>query len=563
MIMSNIQMITAVLTLLAGIGVFLVACSMLSKNLETLGSSKLRELFASASKSKLLGVGIGALGTAAIQSSGATTVIAIGFVNAGIMTLTQAAAVIYGANIGTTVTGQIVAWGISGGGGISTTIIFSAITGIGAFIMAFAASDKAKTVGGILTGFGLLFVGLGTMSGAMESFAELESMRAFLASIGNVFLLVLIGAVLTAIIQSSSVMTSVAITMVVAGLITLDQGIYLTMGSNIGSCVVALIAGATGTVPAKRASLIHLIFNVSGVVIFMAVGFALGMSSGGSLGFGTIFGSLFPGMPQIQLAMFHTVFNVIAVIIMLPFTDLLVSAVTRLVPEAAEVPGEVFVPHTYYVDESLLVTPPIAVQQTKNEIVGMADIAMDNFNSAITTARTLDFSRREEFERNESQLNFLNRELARYIAKLFGEQLSENDREYLSHALHSISDLERVGDYSANIVGYAGKLAEEGLDFSSDAKAELKTLQEKVEKLYYDVMHAYIEEDPEKIREASDVEAEIDILADKMSAGHVARMADGRCTPEVGAHYLALISDVERIGDHLYNLAKTARGQRP
>ena len=252
--MSNVAMITAVLTLLAGIGVFLTACSMLSSNLETLGSSKLRDLFASASKSKLLGVGIGALGTAAIQSSGAVTVIVIGFVNAGIMSLTQAATVIYGANIGTTITGQIVAWGISGGDSLSTTVIFSGLTGIGAFIVSFAKKDKTKVIGGILCGFGMLFVGLSMMSGAMESFAELDSVRNFLASINNVFVLMIIGAVFTAIIQSSSVMTSVCITMVVAGLISLNQGIYLTMGSNIGSCVVSIIAGMTGTSNAKRAS---------------------------------------------------------------------------------------------------------------------------------------------------------------------------------------------------------------------------------------------------------------------------------------------------------------------
>ena len=330
--MSNVAMITAVLTLLAGIGVFLTACSMLSSNLETLGSSKLRDLFASASKSKLLGVGIGALGTAAIQSSGAVTVIVIGFVNAGIMSLTQAATVIYGANIGTTITGQIVAWGISGGDSLSTTVIFSGLTGIGAFIVSFAKKDKTKVIGGILCGFGMLFVGLSMMSGAMESFAELDSVRNFLASINNVFVLMIIGAVFTAIIQSSSVMTSVCITMVVAGLISLNQGIYLTMGSNIGSCVVSIIAGMTGTSNAKRASYIHLLFNCAGVVIFMLIGYALTAFTGGAVTFGTIFEGLFPGMPQVQLAMFHTVFNVVAVILMLPLTDALVALVCRMVP---------------------------------------------------------------------------------------------------------------------------------------------------------------------------------------------------------------------------------------
>ncbi|MCR4870879.1 MAG: Na/Pi cotransporter family protein [Atopobiaceae bacterium] len=559
--MTQVQILTAILGLLAGIGIFLVACSTLSHNLETLGSSKLRQLFASASKSKLLGVGIGALGTAAIQSSGAVTVIVIGFVNAGIMSLAQAATVIYGANIGTTITGQIVAWGISGDAGVSSTIIFAGLTGVGAFITSFAKGDKAKTIGGIITGFGMLFVGLEMMSGAMESFAELEVVRTFLASINSVLLLVLIGAVFTAIIQSSSVMTSIAITMVVAGLITLDQGIYLTMGSNIGSCVVAIIAGATGPVPSKRAALIHLIFNVTGVVVFLIIGFLLGMFSGGSIGFGTIFNALFPGVPQIQLAMFHTVFNVIAVIMMLPLTDLLVSVVCKLIPDAPEVPEEEVVKqHTYYISDGLLTTPPIAVQQTKNEIVNMADIALRNTNIALNIARTLDFSERETFEQNEAELNYLNRELSKYIARLYGEQLSEEDRDYLSHALHSISDLERVGDYAVNIIEYADKLIEDKQSFSEDAQDEIAMLKEFIDRLYVQVMRCYVLEDLDALENAKASEAAIDLITEQMSANHVRRMADGTCTPEVGAHYIALVSDSERIGDHFYNLAKTVRG---
>ena len=262
------DIVTAILHLVAGIGIFLVACSMMSSNLESLSSNKLKSLFSKASKSKMLGVGIGTVGTAAIQSSGATTVMVIGFVNAGIMSLTQAATIVYGANIGTTVTGQIVALGMFGGDMLSTTVIFSALSGVGAFIVTFAKSDTAKKTGGILAGFGMLFVGLSMMSGSMESFAKLDAVKNFLAGIDNIVLLIVIGAILTAIIQSSSVMTSVAITMVVAGLITLEQGIFLTMGSNIGSCAVALMAGLTGGKNAKRTACIHLIFNLSGVVVF-------------------------------------------------------------------------------------------------------------------------------------------------------------------------------------------------------------------------------------------------------------------------------------------------------
>ncbi len=556
--MNGVMTATAVLTLLAGIGVFLTACSMMSSNLESLGSDKLRDLFASAAKSRLLGVGMGALGTAAIQSSGATTVIVIGFVNAGIMSLAQAATVIYGANIGTTITGQIVAWGISGEGGLSSTVIFSGLAGIGAFIVSFANKDKLKTLGGILCGFGMLFVGLSMMSGAMEAFAELDAVKAFLASIKNVVLLVLIGAVLTAIIQSSSVMTSVAITMVVAGLITLDQGIYLTMGSNIGSCVVSVIAGMTGTANAKRASYIHLIFNVAGVAIFMLLGEAIKLLSHGAVSFGTIFDSLFPGMPQVELAMFHTVFNVVAVILILPLTDVLVSLVTRMVPDDAK-PQEATM--TFYIDDNFLASPPIAVQQVKSEIIGMAGIALRNFEAALAMVSSGDYAGVEEFDANEKELNFLNRELAHYMAKLYGEQLSESDNEYLSHALKSVSDLERVGDYAKHIVECGRGLQERGERFSDTAIGEIGLLGGMVEDLFGQAIRAYEHGNELEVINASVTELAISDQVAEMSANHARRIAEGKCSPDAGANYLALVSDVERVGHHFYNVAKTVREQ--
>ena len=266
---------TSVFSLIAGVGVFLIACSMLSSNLEALGSKKLKSMFSKASKSKLLGVGVGTVTTAVIQSSSATSVMVIGFVNAGIMTLAQAATVIFGANIGTTITGQIVALGLLGSNSISASAIFSALAGVGAFVLVFAKKDSTAKIGGITAGFGMLFVGLSMMSGAMGFFSELDSVRNFLALFENPFLLVLIGALLTAVVQSSSVMTTMSITMVVTGLITLNQGVYITMGSNIGTCVTALIAGLTSTENAKRTALIHLIFNVSGVFVFLLIGMFL------------------------------------------------------------------------------------------------------------------------------------------------------------------------------------------------------------------------------------------------------------------------------------------------
>ncbi|MBR3302913.1 MAG: Na/Pi cotransporter family protein, partial [Bacteroidales bacterium] len=299
--MQTTVIISAILALLSGIGIFLIACQMMSENLEAASSEKLKRLFSKTSSNKLLGVGIGAASTAVIQSSGATTVMAIGFVNAGIISLFQAATIIYGANIGTTITAQIVALGMFGKSAISSSAIFSAFVGIGAFLMMFAKGKQWKILGGIFSGFGMLFVGLALMSGSMEEFAAQESVKIFLSKISNPLLLVLIGTVFTAIIQSSSVMTSIALAMVVTRLISLDQGILITMGSNIGSCIVAIIAGATGSKNARRTALMHLLFNCTGVVIFMTVGWIMGLVTSGATTYGTLFEDLFPGVPQTQL----------------------------------------------------------------------------------------------------------------------------------------------------------------------------------------------------------------------------------------------------------------------
>ena len=548
---------TALLGLLAGIGIFLVACSMMSKNLETISSNGLKNLFAKAAKSRLVGVGIGAVGTAAIQSSGAITVMVIGFVNASIMSLEQAATIIYGANIGTTITGQIVALGFSGGGGISTTVLFSAFAGIGAFIILFGKSEKVKEVGGILAGFGMLFVGLSMMSSSMNSFAEAEAVENFLAMIRNPLLLVLIGTILTAIIQSSSVMTSVAITMVVAGLITLNQGIYLTMGSNIGSCVVALFAAIGASKNAKRTSLIHLFFNVGGVVFFMILSGILHVVSGGELSYGTIFADLFPHAPQLQLAMFHTVFNVITVLIFLPLTNGLIKVVRALIPKVETEKKEEL--RLYYVDEHMLTTPFIAVQQTKNEIINMAEKSLQNFKLSLDIICNLNFDKKPEFEHREKELDFINKELVHFIVKLSKEQLSDQDHKFLSVAFHTISDLERVGDYAENIVEYADSLQSSGEGFSVSAVAEIQYMEEKVINLFDSCMAAYVNLDFDALHNAEKIEDEIDRITARMEDNHIKRMNEGICTPMVGAQYMSLASNAERIADHFMNVGKSIK----
>ena len=556
--MNAISIISAILTLMAGIGVFLMACHLMSSHLESAGSKRLKQLFARVGGSKWTGVGIGALGTAAIQSSGAVTVMVIGFVNVGIMSLTQAATVIYGANIGTSVTAQLVALGMLGGNGISTTILFSALAGVGAFILMFAKRESWKHAGGILTGFGTLFVGLGMMSNAMDDFAALDSVKQFLASIKNPLLIVFLGALFTAIIQSSSVLTSIAITMVVAGLLSLNQGIYLTMGSNIGSCVVAILAGMTSGTNAKRTALIHLFFNVMGVVLFLLVALVLRLATSGLWSFGSIFEHLFPHAPQVQLAMFHTVFNVCTTLLTLPLTEKLVSLVCRIISDKTEDSRDDR-PHLYYLDETMLRTPALAVKQLKAEVENMASLAMENFKRSINIVTTLDFSELDRFRNTENELNYLNGELLRYVVSLSDKRLNSSDLKFLNSSIRSVSDLERIGDYSENIVEYAESLKSQAAKFSERAIGEIRMMESQIGALYDEIRIAYQDLDHEALKRAYLIEDVIDDLTKQMERNHIQRLINGDCTPQVGAEYLSLAKNAERIADHLINVGNTIR----
>ncbi len=558
--MGTVSIVSALLILLSGIGIFLIACQMMSSNLESASSRRLKQMFAKTSSNKLAGVGIGAAATALIQSSGATTVMTIGFVNAGIITLFQAATIIYGANIGTTITAQIVALGMFGKSTLSTTLIFSALTGIGAFMMMFSKKARLKTLGGIIAGFGMLFVGLSLMSGSMETFAAQDSVKSFLARIENPILLVIVGALLTAIIQSSSVMTTIALAMVVSGLISLDQGIMLTLGSNIGSCVVAVLAGISGGRNARRTALIHLLFNCSGVIIFLLASWIMSLFSSGSVSLGTMFSKAFPGAPQTQLAMFHTFFNTVTVIIMLPLTSALVNTVKRLIPDSEQdnATDEGF--RLHYLNDNILRNAPVAVGYVKKEILRMADLAKENTNNAIDAITTLDFSHLNGFKEKEEELDFINKALVEYVVMLSsGSGLSQKDKIYLSTTFRTVRDIERIGDYAENITEYAYNLSNSSQHFSQMAKKEIAELKEKLNTLYDKAIDAYSNEDFEALAQANILEEEIDDIKEKMEENHIQRLSQGICTPTVGAQYLSLSSNAERIADHLINVAKSIR----
>ncbi|MBQ6217879.1 MAG: Na/Pi cotransporter family protein [Erysipelotrichaceae bacterium] len=547
------QIITDLLRLLAGTGVFLMACEIMSKNLEAISSDKLKSLFSKVSGNKLVGVMIGALATVAIQSSGATTVMTIGFVNAGIITLSQAATIIFGGEIGTTITGQIVALGMFGSGNFDVNVLFSSLAGIGVFTNMFAKSEKKKLLGYVLAGLGMLFVGLNMMSTSMRGFAQTEGLKTFLAGIDSVILLIVIGAILTAIIQSSSAITSIAITMVVTGLIDLNQGIYLTLGANVGTCLTGLLAGMkTESLNARRASLIQLIFNIGGVVLVTVLDMIIKMASGNSLSFSIMFEHMFPGIPHTQLAMFHTIFNIASVILVLPISDFLVGLTKKFIPDDG---SEISKQRFYFVDENMIATPAIAVQQVKKEIINMAMIAITNFDLAIEMILSGDLSKQELLQDNEAELNFLNHHLVEIVVKLTRkEAISKKDYYFLSSTYRVISDIERIGDYSINIMEYAQNLQESGESFSDEAKGEILQLQKLINDLYQITMQIYGSNKRKLMKNAYKLEDKIDEMTHAMAKNHVKRLNKGECTANLGAQYLKLSSDAERIGDHLINI---------
>jgi phosphate:Na+ symporter len=554
--MDQSEIINSLLKLLSGIGTFIFACEVLSENLQAVSSDKMKGLFSRISDNKIACVMVGALTTAAIQSSSATTVMVIGFVSAGLITLKQAACIIFGSEIGTTLTAQMVSLGMFSQGSISTATIFASLAGVGAILNIFAKKESTKKVGGILIGFGLVFSGLTLMSSSMEGFAQMDSLKSFLASIKSTIAMIVVGALVTALVQSSSAITSLAITMIVSGLISIEQGIYITLGANVGTCITGWMAAVKSGTNARRASLIQLIFNIAGVVLLAVFDMIIKTFSGGRASVGILFANMFKGLPQTQLSMFHTIFNIGSVIIALPLTQALVSFVEKSIPDDEK---EKRKNRLYYFDENMLSTPTIAVVQIKKELVNMADIAINNFNTSIREVTNLDFSEGESYEEREKQLEYLNRNLSLAVSRLSRKVLSVKDHEFLSASYGVINDLDRVRSYSEKIVRYARVLQEEKKSFSPEAVHEINVVANTINDLYKHVMKVYDTPDRlelEKARVDRDIVAD---LARQMFSNNIDRMDSGKCDNVAGSQFLQLSGDLDKVAEHLFNINNNIR----
>lgn len=555
--MSAFEIIENVFLFLAGLGVFLYGIQSLGDNLETVAGDKLRIMFNKISNNRFMGVGIGAGVTALIQSSSATTVMVVGFVNAGIMTLTQATSVIMGANIGTTITAQIMSLEA-----LNVTIYISALTCVGAFMLMSAKGSKIYKIGAALLGLGMIFVGLHLMSTTMGQFKELEAFKNFLQSTDNAFVLFIFGALFTALIQSSSAATGILIAMGSNGLMVIDSIIWVILGVNIGTCITAVLAAIGTTTNAKRTAAIHLIFNVFGSIFFAII---ISCMQAGNYSMGTMLETLFPGNVATQLAMFHTFFNVITTLLLLGFIKQIVQLATLCVPDkrrtkkGVDISDKVEVETLKFIDERMLNTPAIAIAQVKKEILYMFELAKFNFDRAMNSICKKTLSEKEDFETTEKQLNFLNRAIAGYLVKISSLDISFRDELMIGSLYHVVSDIERIGDYAENIVEYTQKSVEENIEFSEDAIKEIKLMTQSTINLYENVYEAFSKCDLSMLDDVNKYENEVDEWKRILNIRHVERLNQGICSPASGAVFLSLISNMERIGDHMTNIANSIK----
>lgn len=544
----------SVITILAGCGVFLLGFKLLSDNMEKLAGNGLKRLFNKTSDKKLVGVGLGAAATAVVQSSAITTVMVIGFVNTGIMSLKQAATIIMGANIGTTITAQIVALQA-----FNLNVFFMAFAFAGMAMNMFSKKDKVRLAGIALAGLGIVFVGLDVMSGAMEGEMIHAALETVLSKATNPAFLLFIGVAFTALIQSSSAVTTIIIAMAMQGLIVGGGGnavLYVILGSNIGSCVTALISSIGTSVNARRASIIHLLFNVIGAVIFMVV--LLIFPQFQEKTFERWFSS-----PETQIAMFHTFFNVLCTLMFLPFTNVLVKLAMLIVPEtkteekAEETEsGAKFV----YMDKRFLNSPALAISQLKKETFRMADMAMASLATAFNGFIRRDVSTVENVAANNEQIADLSKSISDYLVKVSAAGPSLEDEKKISALHNNVGDIVRISELADNLTKYTRKTINENLTFSPVVGTKLSEMYALLQEQYSLVKRIVLMKEYNIMNESDETEDRVDNMRRSLIADHIDRMQRGECNAENNPVFINLVSNLERVGDHLNYVAHSVDG---
>ena len=535
-----------VLTLLGGLSLFLFGMNLMGNSLEKCAGSSLKVLLSKLTSRKILGFLTGLGVTAVIQSSSATTVMVVGFVNSGLLSLRQAIGVIMGANVGTTVTAWILS--LTGLDGESFFIrlleptSFSpvlALIGVGLTMM--AKSERKKDVGMILLGFAVLMFGMDTMSGAVAGLQDVPEFQSIFLMFTNPVLGVLAGAILTAIIQSSSASVGILQALSATGQVTYGAAIPIIMGQNIGTCVTAMISSVGANKNAKRAAVVHLLFNIIGTCVWLSVFYLINAV--------VHFDFVGNSIDQLGIAVVHTTFNVLCTALLFPFSGLLEKLACRLVRDD-KVPEQIQI-----LDERLLSTPPVAIGRCQEVAETMARISMDALRTGCRLIEHYDAKEAQAVRETEKEADQYEDMLGTYLVKLGRENLSERDNRQVSKLLHIIGDFERISDHAVNVVESAEEMRSKGLHFSPQAKQELNVLTSAVGEIMDLSLDAFLKDDPDLAVKVEPLEQVVDTLKEQLRNRHILRLQRGECTIELGVVWSDLLTDLERVADHCSNIA--------
>ncbi len=529
--------------LLCGLGLFLFGMKLMGDGLEMATGSRLKMMVEKLTTNKYMGALVGLAVTAVIQSSSATTVMVVGFVNAGIMSLAQAVGVIMGANVGTTITGFMIALKLNS---LAPIAIFLGVT-----VMMFSKKVHRKHIGQIITGFGILFFGMTVMSDAMKPLGESPVFGNIISQFQNPLVGVLVGLVFTAIIQSSSASVGVLQALASQNIIGLNSAVFVIYGQNIGTCVTALLSCIGTSKTAKRTAVVHLLFNIIGALLFIAITLLLPFTQ--------IVERLLPGNTMMQISLVHICFNVVSTAILLPLSNYLVALACKVVPGEDKKREAV---SFQFLDSRILNTPPIAVAQVLKEVDRMSDLAKKSFNDAMDMLFQKDDSLMERLEENENVLDFLNTGVTEYLVKINALDIEDKDREVLGSLFHVVSDLERIGDHSINIGEIAQTFDSGRAALSQEATEELQDLRKLVFSVLTDAYTLFNKrgDDAELAERINRTEEEIDDRTELLKDRHIARLNQGKCSPRAGALYNDMLTNLERIADHAINIAFAIKG---
>ena len=539
----TINDVSNVFGFLGGLGMFLYGMNIMADGMQKTAGSKMSQFLSMLTNNRLMAVCLGALITAIIQSSGATTVMVVGFVSAGVLNLTQAVGVIMGANIGTTITAWIVSLSQLGSAMEVMKPVFYAplLIGIGAIMILFSKKEKYHTIGEILVGLGLLFMGLELMSGSISPYTDAPIFaKAFEVLGSNPLLGMLIGALVTALLQSSSASVGILQTLALNGIVTTNAAIYITLGQNIGSCVTALLSSVGGSRTAKRAAVMHLSFNVIGAILFGVAGFIL---------FALRPAFAASNINAVQISIFHTIFNLtntaLSGILVKPDTE--ENKVKDEDDEAAAT--------LKHLDERIFESPAFAVETAALEVVHMGQITMGNVRKGIDAILDGNLEEIEEVFRVEKTINSMEKMLTEYLIKIDNLQLTEHQKLVVNDLFYSVSDIERVGDHAENLAECAQYLVERNLKFSETGANDLREISEYVFKAFENAIDARSNSNMDTVRKVSQYEDKVDTLEEELREKHIERLSNGQCAASAGVIFLDIISNLERVSDHAYNLA--------